>query len=109
MYIIPCSASMFSFFTDDYSKIGLVGRFVFGETDILVETECRIFYGKRSNALIKFVYLLYQFLCKIKKIVSHHMVEISILIHPFEIIVFFDRFEEGKGDLTNHTLCRIIY
>jgi len=95
---------VFSFFTDNDSEICFVRRFIFDETDIFVETEGRIFDGKISDVRIQFTRLLYQLLRKIKKIVSLHMIEISIFIHPVKIIIFFDCIEESKSYFTNHTM-----
>jgi hypothetical protein len=93
---------MFPFFTDDDSEIGFVGRFIFGETDVLIETKGRIFDFKLSDALIQFIGLFYQLLGEIEKIISFQMISVSIAIHPFQVIILFDCLEESKGYFANH-------
>ena len=102
MNVISCSDSVLPFFTDDDSKISFVGRFIFGKTDIPIETESCIFDFQLSDILIKRTCLFYQLLGKIKKIIPFHMIEIPIFIHPVEIIILFDCFEESEGDFTYH-------
>ena len=87
---------MFPFFTYDDSEIRLIRGFVFGETDILIETERRVFDGEISDVRIKLAELLYKLLREIEKIIPFHMIEIPVLIHPIEIIILFDRCEESE-------------
>jgi len=108
MHVISCSDSVFSFLTYDDSEISFVGRLIFGETDIPIETECRVFDFQLSDILIKRTGLLYQLFGEIEKIVPFHMVEIPVLIHPFQIIILFDRFEESESYLANHSYFRSV-
>jgi hypothetical protein len=78
MDVISCSASVLSFFTDDGSEVAFVRRLIFGETDIPIETEGRIFDLKLSDVLIQFTGLLYQLLGEIEKIISFQMISVSI-------------------------------
>jgi len=95
---------MLSIFTDNNSEIRLVGRFIFGEANVLIETEGRIFYIQISNILINFSCLYDKLFCKVEKIVSHHQIKVSICVHPLHIIILSDGFEKGEGDLINHVV-----
>ena len=82
--------------------IGFVRRFIFGETNIFIETEGCILDFQISNACINLLRFLYQPFHKISKIISDHEIEILIGMHPWYIIVLSDCFEEGESYLVDH-------
>ncbi|MEI7562969.1 MAG: hypothetical protein WCJ39_04715 [bacterium] len=88
---------MFATVTNDKPKVRLIGRLIFGETNVFIEAKGRIFDLQWSNGFVQFSGVFNQLRSEFPKIISDHEIEIFVAVHSLHIVVFFDCFEESKG------------
>src|SRR6516164_7175907 len=79
------------------SKVSLIGRLVFGETNIAVNAKYGILRQQSGKGFIEASHYINEGLYEIRKIVAGSRKHFLVHIEPFAVIVFLQVFQELKG------------